>query len=93
MIIGAATVKLHVPWAHSLKEKRMVAKSIISKAQNKYNISILEIEAQDVHQTIVLGIACVSNTSKLADNTLDRVVQFIEDNTEAEITDVCREFR
>lgn len=93
MIIGVATVKLHVPWAHSLKEKRMVVKSIISKAQNKYNISILEIEAQDVHQTIVLGIACVSNTSKLADNTLDRVVQFIEDNTEAEITDVCREFR
>lgn len=93
MIIGAAIVKLHVPWAHSLKEKRMVTKGIISKAQNKYNISISEIEAQDVHQTIVLGIACVSNTSKLADSTLDRVIQFIEDNTEAEITNVCRGFR
>lgn len=93
MIIGAATVKLYVPWVHSLKEKRMVTKSIISKAQSKYNISISEIEAQDVHQTIVLGIACVSNTSKLADSTLDRVIQFIEDNTEAELADVYRELR
>lgn len=93
MIIGVASVKIYVPWVHSLKEKRMVVKSIISKVQNKFNISISEIDAQDIHQTIVLGIACVTNTTKFADSIIDGVITFIEDHTEGEILDIYREIR
>lgn len=93
MIIGVASVKIYVPWVHSLKEKRMVVKSIISKVQNKFNISISEIDAQDIHQTIVLGIACVTNTTKFADRMIDGVITFIEDHTEGEILDIYREIR
>ena len=53
MIVGAMTIKFYVPWVHSLKEKRMVVKSICGKAGNKFNISIAEVDAQDVHQTIL----------------------------------------
>lgn len=49
MIIEAATVKLYASWVHSLKEKRMVVKSIISKTRNKFNVSISEADAQDIH--------------------------------------------
>ncbi|WP_206459225.1 DUF503 domain-containing protein [Anaerovorax sp. IOR16] len=93
MIIGVASVKIYVPWVHSLKEKRMVVKSIIFKVQNKFNISISEIDAQDIHQTIVLGIACVTNTTKFADSIIDGVITFIEDHTEGEILDIYREIR
>ena len=93
MIIGAATVRLYAPWVHSLKEKRMVVNSIVTKAQHKFNLSIAEIDAQDMHKTIVLGMACVAGTVKLADSIIDTVITFIEAHTEAEITDIQREIR
>lgn len=93
MIIGAVTIKLYAPWVHSLKEKRMVVKSIIAQVQNKFHISIAEVEEQDIHQTIVLGMACVAGTTKLADSMINTVIAFIEDHMEAEILDIYREIR
>lgn len=93
MIIESATIKLYAPWVHSLKEKRMVVKSLIAKVQNKFNISISEVDEQNIHQTIIIGMACVAGTVALADSIIDRVTNFIENNTEAEILDIQREIR
>jgi uncharacterized protein YlxP (DUF503 family) len=93
MIIEAATIKLYAPWVHSLKEKRMAVKSLIQKIKNKFNVSICEADAQDIHQTIVLGLACVAGTVSLADSMVDSILAFIEDNAEAEIIEVRREMR
>ena len=87
MIIGTGKVYLHANWVHSLKEKRMIVKSITAKVQNKFNISVAEIEDMDLHQSIVIGLACVSNSSKVANSTIQNVVNFIESNTEAELLD------
>ena len=93
MIIAVLQIRLYAPWVHSLKEKRMVVKSIIAKVQNKFHISVAEVEEQDTHQTIVLGIACVSHTVSLADSMTDHIISFIEENTEAEVTDIQREIK
>ena len=93
MIIEAATVKLYASWVHSLKEKRTLVKSIINKTRNKFNVSISEADAQDIHQTIVLGLACVTGTVSHADSMIDSILRFIEDNVDAEIVDVQREIR
>lgn len=93
MIIEAATVKLYAPWVHSLKEKRMVVKSLIAKTQNKFNVSIAEVDEQDTHQTIVLGLACVAGTAALGDSMIESILLFIEHNTDAELMDVQREIR
>ena len=81
MIIGTAQIKLYAPWVFSLKEKRMIVKSIIAKTKNKFNISI------------VLGLACVTESVAQADSIVDTVIGFIEANTEAEILDIQREIR
>ena len=83
MIIGTGKIYLYVNWVHSLKEKRMILRSTIAKVKNKYNVSIAEIEDQDLHQSIVLGIACVSNETRHANSMIQNVMNFIEDNTEA----------
>lgn len=83
MIIGTAKIYLYASWVHSLKEKRMIVKSLVDKVKHRYNISIAEIENQDVHQTVVLGIACVSNNTRHANSMIQNVVEYIEDNTEA----------
>lgn len=93
MIIGVVSIKLYAPWVHSLKEKRMVLKSIISKVQNKFNVSIAEVDEHDTHQTIIIGIACVAGTVALASSTINKVIRFTEENTDAEILDIQREIR
>ncbi|HZK11596.1 MAG TPA: DUF503 domain-containing protein [Atribacterota bacterium] len=93
MIIGTATIKLYVPLVHSLKEKRMIVKSVIAKIQNKFNVSIAEVSEQDRLQTIILGIACITNTVRQADSIIDHIIKFVENYSEIEILDIQREMR
>jgi len=93
MIIGTMKIKFYAPWVHSLKEKRTVVKSICAKAGNKFNISIAEIDDQDIHQSIVIGLACVTDETSHCNSILDNVLYFIEENTEAEILKIDREIR
>ncbi len=93
VIIGSAEITLHASWVMSLKEKRMVVKSIIAKIQNKFNVSIAEVDEQDSLQTVVLGIAWVTGTVRQADGILEKVLSFIEVNTDAEIVNVLHELR
>lgn len=90
MIISSAQIKLYAPWVNSLKEKRMIVKSLCAKVHNKFNASVAETDEQDMHRIIVLGIACVTNDSRLGDSIIDSIVNFIEANTEAEITGIER---
>lgn len=90
-MIGALKISIHVPWVHSLKEKRMEVKSLIAKTQHKFGVAIAEVEAQDLHQTIVLGVSCVSNTAVAADRMLSSVLHFVEGNTQGEVTVLERE--
>ena len=84
-------VTLRASWVHSLKEKRMIVKSIIQKLKNKFNISVAEIESQDIHNTIIIGIAGICANSAQLDSTMEHIIAFIECNTEAEIIDIQRE--
>lgn len=87
------TFRLHAPWVHSLKEKRMIVKSIIAKLQNKFHVSAAEVEEQDTHQIIVIGVATIIPDQRYADSMMDEISHFVEENCEAEILDEGREIR
>ena len=93
MIIAAMTFRLHAPWVHSLKEKRMIVKSIIAQLQNRFHVSAAEIDEQDTHQIIVIGIAAIVPHNAMADSLMDEISVLVEENTEAEILDEQREIR
>ncbi len=93
MNIATMTFRLHASWVHSLKEKRMIVKSIIAKLQNKFHVSVAEVDEQDIHQVIVIGVAFIVPHNALADSIMDEISQFVEENTEAEILDEMREMR
>ena len=84
-------VTLRASWVHSLKEKRMIVKSIIQKLKNKFNISVAEIESQDIHNTIIIGIAGICANSAQLDSIMEHIITFIECNTDAEIIDIQKE--
>ena len=90
MIIAAVTFRLHAPWVHSLKEKRMVAKSLITRLQNRFHLSAAEIDEQDTHQIIVIGAAAIVPHNAMADSLMDEISVFVEANTEAEIVEEIR---
>ena len=93
MRIAVITFKLRASWVHSLKEKRKIVKSLISKLQNRYHVSAAEIDEQDIHQTIVIGVAAIVPHNAMADSLMDDISLFVEENTEAEIIDEEREIR
>ena len=93
MIVGTAEITFHASWISSLKEKRMLAKSLMAQVRHKFNVSSAEIGAQDVHQTLVLGIVWVTGSVRQSDSILEQVLRFVENSTEAEIQDIQHEIR
>ena len=93
MKIAVLSFRLYAPWVHSLKEKRMIVRSMIAKLQNRFHVSAAEIEEQDTHQIIVIGVAAIVPHQAMADSLMDEISRFVEENTEAEILDEVREIR
>ena len=97
MRIAAMTFRLHAPWVHSLKEKRSIVKSLIAKLQNRYHVSAAEIDEQDTHHIIVIGLAAIVPHNAMADSLMEDISLFVEENTDentdAEIIDEEREIR
>lgn len=91
MVIGSVKIQIYGSWIHSLKEKRMLVKSICAKVRNKYNVSIAEVDTQDIHQSITLGFCCATTDSRSADSVMDHVLNFIDSNFDGEIVDIQRE--
>ena len=93
MNIAVMTFRFHAPWVHSLKEKRMIVKSIVAKLQNRFHVSAAEVDEQDIHQIAVIGVAAIVPHNAMADSLMDEISRFVEENTEAEILDEMREIR
>jgi uncharacterized protein YlxP (DUF503 family) len=78
MHIGVCTIELRLPGNSSLKGKRSVVKSITTRVSREFNVSIAEVDAQDIWQRAVLGVSCVSSSAEYAHRQLERVVAWIE---------------
>lgn len=87
------TFRLHAPWVHSLKEKRMEVKSLIARLQNKFHVSAAEVDEQDTHQILVIAAAAIVPHQALADSLMEEISLFVEENAEAEILSETREMR
>ena len=91
--VAVIELRLYAPWVHTLKEKRMVVKSLLGKIRSRYAVSAAETEEQDIHQTIVIGVAAIVAHAAQADGLMDDILALVENSTEAEIVSVEREIR
>jgi len=80
MKVSVCRVELRLPENQSRKGKRQVLQSLITRVQNRYKVSVAEVDNQSLWQLATLGIACVSNHKAHADETLGNVVKFIVQN-------------
>ncbi|MDR2908597.1 MAG: DUF503 domain-containing protein, partial [Oscillospiraceae bacterium] len=74
MLIGTLRLKLSLSWAQSLKDKRMMVKSLCAKLRDKFLVSVAEVDELDVIKTAVIGVACVGNSTAHLDSVLDHII-------------------
>ncbi|GAB4335865.1 MAG: DUF503 domain-containing protein [Calditrichia bacterium] len=84
-VIGLLVLDLYLPGAGSLKEKRMVLKSLKDKIRQKYNVSIAEVGFQEKWQRAQLGIVQVGSDYGYVEQNIDKIFRFIESNMFVEV--------
>jgi uncharacterized protein YlxP (DUF503 family) len=85
MVVGVATVDLYIHGVQSLKEKRGVVRRVVDRVRNRFSISVAEVDNLDLHQKATIGMAIVTNDRRLADSTLNKALDFVEDLHLAEV--------
>ncbi len=83
MLVAVGLFEIHIEYAQSLKEKRMVVKSLRDKLRHRFEISASEVALHDVHQRARIAVAFVSNDGATAEALLDKIRAFVETNTDA----------
>ena len=86
--VAVGTVEIHLPDVGSLKGKRHALKGLKDKLRQRFEISVAEVDHQDVWQRATLALACVSGDSRHANEVISKAMDFIEDNVEGYVTDV-----
>jgi len=87
MVIGTLAITLQVPDSASLKDKRQVVRSLTARIRQKFNVAVAEVEDQNLWQSAVIGIACVSADGRHADEMCQKVLRFVDERGDALILD------
>lgn len=62
MFVGIGRYELFLPSSGSLKDKRQVLRAVVMHVRKKFNVSIAEVEHQDLWQRAAFGVTCVSES-------------------------------
>jgi len=87
LIVGTVLIDLNLSGVTSLKEKRRILKPLITRLQNRFNISIAEVDFNDSLKMAQLGAAVVSNNKSFADQVLAKVIDHIRSEPEINLAD------
>ena len=91
MVIGVCKIVLSLDDVFSLKEKRHIVKSIVERLRSRFNASVSEVDMQDLWKNAVIGVACVSNDTGVADSVMAGIVNFVENDGRAVLLDYSTE--
>jgi uncharacterized protein YlxP (DUF503 family) len=85
IIVGLCTVELFIPESQSLKDKRQVLLSLKDRLREKFNLSVAEVDGQDLWQKAVLGLVCVANEGQYVNQVCGQALNLIRSVPAVEI--------
>ena len=85
MVVGLGTVAIFISGSRSLKDKRQVLHGLKDRLRDKFNLSVAEVDGQDLWQKAVLGMACVSNESGHVNQVLEQALNLIKSMPAVEV--------
>lgn len=77
MNVGVCKVKLRLPDNLSLKGKRQIVKSVTARLRNKFNISVAEVDDNDLWQLATIGFCFISNDKRFTNEVLSKAVEVV----------------
>jgi uncharacterized protein YlxP (DUF503 family) len=86
MFVGVLVIEILIYSSTSLKEKRVVLKSVKDRLKNKFNVSVAEIGFQDKWQRSQLGIATISNEHSHLEHSLQQIFEYLDRSDSYEIS-------
>lgn len=87
MFVGVLRLTFHIPHARSLKDKRSVVRKFRDRVRARFDVSVAEVDAQDLHQKAVFGVAVISADAATCDAVLDKVARTAELQEDAVLAD------
>jgi uncharacterized protein YlxP (DUF503 family) len=87
MFVGVLRLTFHIAHARSLKDKRRVVQKFRDRVRSRFDVSVAEVGAQDLHQRAVFGVAVVSGDAAVCDAVLEQVARAAESLGDAVLTD------
>lgn len=91
MIVGVLQAELRIDWARSLKDKRSVARSLKDRLHREHQVSVSEVAAQEIHNTLVLGVAAAGSSARQVLAVLDTVEHKLAHHHDATLADCHRQ--
>ncbi len=77
MAVVVVMLKMSLPDAHSLKEKRSAVKGLKERLRQKFNVSVAEMDLHDVWQSACLGVCVISPDKRFAEGVASKVADFV----------------
>ncbi|MBF4499984.1 DUF503 domain-containing protein [Savagea sp. SN6] len=81
-----------IPAVHSLKAKRSIVQRMVQRARQRYNVSVSEVDFQDVWQRATIAVVAVSETKAVAEREVERVLALFESEVEWELTELVKDY-
>ena len=78
MIIGVLELDIILPGCQSLKDKRMVLRSIKAKIKSKFDASIAETDYQDKWQRSKMAFVIVANQKSHTEEVLQKIFHTLD---------------
>jgi uncharacterized protein YlxP (DUF503 family) len=91
MVIGLLRLELHFPGARSLKDKRQLLRSLETRVRNRFNVSVAEVEHQDLWQRATLAVVGVNTDHAHLEATLQAALAEAERGGEVQVLDAATE--
>jgi len=87
MAVAIVTLRLSLPGAHSLKDKRRIVKSLKDRLRQRFNVAVAEMEHHDVWQTACLDVVTVSPDGTFANSTVSKVAEYVRRDARLALVD------
>jgi len=91
MVVGIGMITFRLHGARSLKEKRKIVKSIISRMRNSFNASVGEVGSNDIYQRAEIGFTLTGNDRLVINSKIDKMFNMADEMGLAEIVDTKME--
>ncbi len=85
MVVGFGIITFRLRDCRSLKSKRKVVKSTVSRLRNNFNVSVAEVGSNDVYQKAEIGFTIVGNNRMVINSRIDKIINYADGLGLAEI--------